>query len=126
MTEEQKQNFKEALLKEKVDLEKQLASVGRINPQNKDDWEAVPSPMNEESADKNEAADTIEEYESNTAVLKQLETRYNSILYALKKFESGTYGICEVSGKPIEEERLNANPAARTCIAHIGEEKSLI
>jgi RNA polymerase-binding transcription factor DksA len=29
--------------------------------------------------------------------------------------ENGTYGVCEKSGKPIELDRLMANPAARTC-----------
>ena len=33
--------------------------------------------------------------------------------HALTKFEHGTYGICEVSGEPIPEERLEAIPWAR-------------
>jgi len=33
--------------------------------------------------------------------------------HALAKFELGTYGICEVSGEPIPEERLEAIPWAR-------------
>jgi RNA polymerase-binding transcription factor DksA len=33
--------------------------------------------------------------------------------HALSKFELGTYGICEVSGEPIPEERLEAIPWAR-------------
>ena len=33
--------------------------------------------------------------------------------HALTKFEGGTYGICEVSGDPIPEERLEAIPWAR-------------
>ncbi len=32
---------------------------------------------------------------------------------ALAKFDEGTYGICEVSGEPIPEERLEAIPWAR-------------
>jgi len=33
--------------------------------------------------------------------------------HALAKFELGTYGICEVSGEPIPQERLEAIPWAR-------------
>ena len=33
--------------------------------------------------------------------------------HALSKFDGGTYGICEVSGEPIPQERLEAIPWAR-------------
>jgi RNA polymerase-binding transcription factor DksA len=51
-----------------------------------------------------------------------LEVRYNEIKSALKKIEEsapGAYGLCEVGGEQIEEDRLEANPAARTCKAHM-------
>jgi RNA polymerase-binding protein DksA len=35
---------------------------------------------------------------------------------ALRKIESGTYGVCERCGKPISEERLEALPWAELCI----------
>jgi RNA polymerase-binding transcription factor DksA len=35
---------------------------------------------------------------------------------ALKRIEDGTYGICEVCGKPIGAERLSAIPWTRLCI----------
>jgi RNA polymerase-binding transcription factor DksA len=35
---------------------------------------------------------------------------------ALRRIESGTYGICEMSGKPIPHERLEAIPWARLTI----------
>jgi RNA polymerase-binding transcription factor DksA len=111
--------FKEKLEEELSLVEKELNDVGRKNPDNKFDWEAKPTLMNEDSADNNETADNIEEYEENTAVLKELEIRYNDIKDALNKIEKENYGICEVSGEPIEEERLIANPAARTCEKHM-------
>jgi RNA polymerase-binding transcription factor DksA len=111
--------FKEKLGEELLLVEKELNDVGRVNPDNKLDWEAEPTPMNEGSADEDEVADKIEEFEGNTAVLKELEIRYNDIKDALVKIEKDTYGLCEVSGEPIEEERLIANPAARTCKKHM-------
>ena len=111
--------FKEKLEEELLLVEKELNDIGRKNPDNKFDWEAEPADMNVDSADSNETADNIEEYEGNTAVLKELEIRYNDIKNALAKIEKGTYGVCEISGEPIEEERLIANPAARTCKKHM-------
>ena len=35
---------------------------------------------------------------------------------ALKRIEDGTYGTCEVCGKPISAERLAAIPWVRLCI----------
>jgi RNA polymerase-binding protein DksA len=35
---------------------------------------------------------------------------------ALKRIDDGTYGMCEVCGKPIGAERLDAIPWARLCI----------
>jgi RNA polymerase-binding transcription factor DksA len=37
----------------------------------------------------------------------------SEVLEALQRIERGTYGICEISGQPIEAERLNAIPWAR-------------
>jgi DnaK suppressor protein len=110
--------FKEKLEEEFILVEKELNEIGRKNPDNKADWEAEPS-TDVDSADPNETADKIEEYEENTAVLKELEIRYNDVKDALAKIENGTYGQCEISAEPIEEERLIANPAARTCKKHM-------
>ena len=60
------------------------------------------------------------------AILATLETEYNTIVLALSKIEKGTYGVCEISGEPIEEERLNADPGARTCMEHLGEEGDIL
>ncbi len=111
--------FKTKLEEELILVERELNSVGRKNPTNKKDWEAEPADMNVDSADSNEVADNMEEFEGNTAVLKELEIRYNDVKDALTKIEENKYGICEVSSEQIEEERLIANPAARTCKAHM-------
>ena len=112
--------FKGKLEDERKLLEEELKSVGRKNPSNSKDWEAKPAEYEVITEDENELADSQEEFEANTAILKQLEIRYNEVLAALKRISEGTYGICEVSEEPIEEERLIANPAARTCTAHMG------
>jgi RNA polymerase-binding transcription factor DksA len=51
----------------------------------------------------------------------ELELRLKDINDALNKIEraDGSYGKCETSGEMIEEDRLMANPAARTCKLHM-------
>jgi len=119
MEKEKIEFYKEKLLAEKARLEAELATIGRINPDNPGDWEAVPSDVNQREVDPNKRADNIEEYETNTAILKQLEIQLTDVKDALKKIEDGKYGLCETSGEQIEEDRLNANPAARTCSQHM-------
>ncbi|HEY1488035.1 MAG TPA: TraR/DksA C4-type zinc finger protein [Micromonosporaceae bacterium] len=50
------------------------------------------------------------------ALLEQARTRLADIDSALDRLRSGSYGICERCGGPIATERLEARPAARTCI----------
>ena len=110
--------FKEKLEKEQERLLSELKTVGRINPDNPNDWEPVPTKTDDRQTDPNDMADDIEGYEGNTAILKQLEIELNEVKDAYSKIEKGTYGVCEVSGEPIEKERLEAYPAAKTCKAH--------
>ena len=115
------QHFKSKLSKEITLLEKELSSVGRINPSNKKDWEATPVDLNIPQSDRNDRADSIEEFEERSAVQVELENRLNNIKEALQKIEDGKYGICEIDGGQIEVGRLEANPAAKTCKIHINQ-----
>src|SRR5581483_448076 len=110
--------FKKKLEKELKTLEGELKSVGHKNPENPKDWEPGANDVDIEASDLADTADNIENYELNTAILKPLEIQYNDVKMALDKIKKGTYGICEVGGEPIDKERLEANPAARTCVAH--------
>ncbi len=113
------EKFKARLEEERAQVESELASIGRINPSNPKDWEAVPDKLDIMAADPNEVADGIESYEENTAILKQLEIRVNEIKAALERIEKGVYGLCSVCGDPIDLRRLEANPAATTCLKHM-------
>lgn len=114
-------HFKKKLEEELTLLTKELESIGRKNPSNPADWEAKPADMDISEADRNETADRIESYEENSAILKELETRYNNVKNALKRIEENTYGVCTIGKEQIELDRLEANPAANTCIKHINE-----
>jgi len=102
-------------------VEKELKGVAAQNPKNPADWASKETEMETMPpvADPNEAADKIEEYNAHRAITGELEVRYNDIKAALQKIAEGKYGLCEVSGEPIEEDRLEANPAARTCKKHM-------
>lgn len=111
-------HFKTKLEEEQVKLEGELKTVGRINPSNPNDWQAVPTDFETDTADRFEVAESIEQFEENTAILKELEIQLNDVKLALKKIEEGNYGFCEVDGKLIPHDRLEANPSARTCLEH--------
>jgi len=110
--------YKELLTTEKANLERELLTIARKNPSNPNDWEPLPEDTGLES-DESDRADLIEDFGNNTAIVKDLEIRFNEVLQALERINAGTYGICTVSGMPIEKKRLDANPSATTCIAHM-------
>jgi len=114
-------SYKQKLDAELVEIKKELSTLGIHNPQVKEDWITTPdSPVTSEP-DPNDAADVAEEWIERRGILSQLETRYNNITTALKKIEDGNYGNCEVCNNPIEPERLEVNPSAKTCETHMNE-----
>lgn len=58
------------------------------------------------------------EREKDIALNEHSEEQLQDALYSLEAIEQGKYGVCEVCGKPISYERLEALPTARTCIEH--------
>ncbi|OGG44071.1 hypothetical protein A2841_02060 [Candidatus Kaiserbacteria bacterium RIFCSPHIGHO2_01_FULL_48_10] len=115
----EQKKFEEKLLAEKKLLETELAGLGARNPANPSDWMPAKPAGEEFGPDRNDNADIFEEMQDKNAALNELEGRLNTVILALQKIEEGTYGVCEVSGEDIELDRLSANPAARTCKAHM-------
>lgn len=112
------QSIKTSLEAELQNILKELETVGRQNPDNPSDWEAV-EPDDTEGADEGEVADSMEVYANNKAILEQLELRLAEVKGAIDKINNGTYGKCEVCGSEIEEDRISANPSAKTCKSHM-------
>lgn len=48
--------------------------------------------------------------------LARMDKFLNQIDKALERIENGTYGICRVCGKEIDEKRLRAVPTTRICV----------
>jgi len=99
-------------------LEAELNAIGKEDEET-GDWEATPE--NEEKSqdvpDDGDMAERAEDYEERSSTLNVLENRLNDLKKALSKIEEGTYGICEICGGKIEEERLKVNGSAKTCEA---------
>jgi RNA polymerase-binding transcription factor DksA len=110
--------FTDRLTKEKASLEEQLATLGQPSAENPTEWEATQKDVDVE-ADPNDQADHLDEYQENRAILDVLNTQHREVVAALTRIEDGTYGICEISQEPIEMDRLEADPSARTCKAHM-------
>ncbi len=83
---------------------------------------AAQSDEDEEADTRRESADRPREYEEDAQKLADLELHGNLVVRdlerlpiverALKKLDEGTYGVSDVSGKPIPRERLEAVPEA--------------
>lgn len=110
-----------------AELERIVIDLTRIAKQNPKtgDWVAVPATEDMGDADGNLAADVTEEWNERRALMTQLETRYRNLVKATEKLSTGTYGLCEICNDQIEGDRLHANVAARTCIAHLENEAEL-
>jgi RNA polymerase-binding protein DksA len=69
--------------------------------------------VDDESAD---AGTATFEREKELSIEQNVRDLIQKIDRALKRIEDGTYGICEVCGKPIEKARIKALPYVDLCI----------
>jgi RNA polymerase-binding transcription factor DksA len=113
--------FKKVLEEERAVLEAELQKIGVRDPSNPSDWVAAKNSDDTFGADRNDNADIFEEMQDANATISELEVRFQEVNSALEKIGAGTYGICEISGSEIELDRLEANPAAKTCKAHMNQ-----
>ncbi|HUY05478.1 MAG TPA: TraR/DksA C4-type zinc finger protein [Candidatus Paceibacterota bacterium] len=112
------EHFAKRLEEEKMKLESEMGDIGRKNPAVPGDWEPLQSETGTE-ADLADQADVVVNRDTTSAIFADLEARYDTVLAALARIEKGTYGVCDVCGGAIEEARLEADPAATTCVAHL-------
>ncbi len=113
-------HFKDKLEAEKKTLEEELGQIAIFNTET-NIWEATPDQEMMGEIDDNDAADRFEDFEGRSGMVNTLQARLTDVNIALDKIEAGTFGKCEVCGTPIEEDRLEANPAARTNKAHMND-----
>lgn len=102
----------------------ELESIATLNEQT-GDWEVKLDLENHTESDEDIISDNSEAAEERIATLTVLETKYRHIQAALANIQTDSYGKCLICQKTIEEARLNIYPAARTCIAHKEDDKTL-
>lgn len=101
---------REALIVERATYTRQAFNLQAEADSLVADFEPGDVQFDEESGE----GDTLNiERERDLALSAQARAQVEEIDHALAKFELGTYGVCEVSGDPIPEERLEAIPWAR-------------
>ncbi len=64
-----------------------------------------------------EGATIAYEREQVGSLVRRAEEHLREIDAAEARLAAGTYGVCEVCGRPIPEERLEARPTATLCVA---------
>ena len=81
-------------------------------------WEAVQTEESDTS-DREEVAESIENYETNASITSDLKREINNVKEALSRIDSGEYGKCKVCQAEIEKDRLDISPEAVTCKLHM-------
>jgi len=113
-----KKKIKENLEKERDILLEQMKDMGTLNSET-GEWETRPQEQDFPESDENDKADRFEDFEARSSMMRTLEPRLQNILKALKNLNKESFGKCEVCKKEIETDRLEVNPAARTCKKHL-------
>ena len=104
--------LKAELLKEKSRLETEF-SVFAKSTGTPGDYETQ---MEVIGTDPDDNAIEVEGYVDNLGLEVNLEAQLKDLNDALDKMGKGTYGVCEITGEPINVDRLKAYPAARTAL----------
>jgi DnaK suppressor protein len=96
------------------------AEQKRLNAEMEQSKINVPSPEERREGSpfgkrEEEATETLE-LEKRLALENRIRKELAVIEHALRKFEGGTYGLCDVCGRAIDPARLEARPQASLCM----------
>jgi DnaK suppressor protein len=108
--------LKQRLERERRELEEGLKKIAVKDPNVPGDWDTKFPQFEGSVAHPEESASEVEEYDMLLDVEHNLEVRLKEVNEALEKIVRGTYGMCAKCGKEIPAARLQANPAAATCV----------
>jgi DnaK suppressor protein len=108
------EKYKKMLIEERDRLNQELGRVAEIAEPLTDDPLLTPADA--------PVIDEVTDVEA--AVLDMKTHRLERIEAALQSIDDGTYGTCIVCGKKIDPRRLDADPAALTCIEDANKESN--
>ena len=107
----------ESIKKELLSRRKQIVdSLEDISQADTHEADNLGSKFPEYGDKPDENAQEISDYSTNSAAEKVLEKTLADIDGALKRMETGTYGVCKYCGQMINPKRLQARPVASACI----------
>jgi DnaK suppressor protein len=104
---------RERLIAERDRLNQVRAAATRLSTSATESAQRELSTVDQHPAE--QATETLER-ELDLGILQSVESELIDLTAALERLDAGTYGICEICGKPIAEGRLEAMPAARYCV----------
>lgn len=113
LTKREVQDLQTRLVEERAELQAQLSTI------EEDTFAATQSEssgdvgLDDESAD---AGTATFEREKDLSIENNVRDLLQKIDRALKRIESGSYGLCDRCGKPIEKARIKALPYVDLCI----------
>lgn len=105
--------IKKLLQKEREELEKQFAEIEQSSFGTNQSELSGEVSFDEEYAD---SGTFTFERERDLSLSNNIRDLIDKIDRALARIESGTYGLCERCGRPIEKARIKALPYASLCI----------
>ncbi len=106
--------IQQSLLKEKEQLERDLAKFAKPNPHAvEEDFDST-FPDYGDKEDENAAE--VADYAANLSIEQDFEKILRDVNDALDRMKKGTYGICKYCKKPIQEKRLLARPTSSACV----------
>lgn len=101
------EHFKRQLEAQRDELQQRINALERML--------AAPEQY-DEALDRGDDALLLREHDDDWDQLAFARDELSQVQKALVRIETGTYGISEVSGKPIPHERLEAEPTATTLV----------
>lgn len=104
-------HFKQQLQAQKKEMQQQIAALSQ-DLASPDRWVEAEDERGDDAVFLRNRDDDWDRLALIRAELAQVEK-------ALARIEAGTYGISEVSGKPIPRERLEVDPAATTLVGEV-------
>lgn len=117
-----RQELKVKLEEERDRLVAELTSIAKPDPRRAENWNAsFPKFAASETGSHSsldEQADEVEEFETRLEAEHSLESRLLDVTRALERIQTDRYGRCHQCGAKIPLQRLRANPAAETDLAH--------
>lgn len=109
LSDDEIKHFKTKLEKQKADAEQEIERIKESVDSIDENADDVQSGQDHHPGD---VASDTQMKKTNFTLLEKQRDKHQKIEAALERIDSGTFGICLITGKPIQKERLEAMPYA--------------